>query len=75
MFELRIYNNVGKEEVLGTNSAIWVGNGGKSMVFASFDDTQVKTMEFSTYGKPGAVEDQYPVTQKIRYPKVKTEIY
>ena len=40
------------------------------MVYASFDDRQVDTMEYSMYGVPGSTQFQYPVTNQIRYPKV-----
>jgi dipeptidyl-peptidase-4 len=61
------------EEVLSQDNAIWIANSGARMVFASFDDRQVDHMEFSVYGEPGSVQDQYPVTNAIRYPKVRSD--
>nr|CAH0105676.1 unnamed protein product [Daphnia galeata] len=58
-----------EEEVLSQDNAIWIANSGARMVFASFDDRQVDHMEFSVYGEPGSVKDQYPTTNAIRYPK------
>ncbi len=58
------------EEVLGTDNAIWIANDGEKMVYATFDDRQVDHMQFSLYGTPGKLENQYPVTADIRYPKV-----
>ena len=61
------------EEVLSQDNAIWIANSGARMVFASFDDRQVDHMEFSVYGEPGSVKDQYPTTNAIRYPKVRSD--
>jgi len=58
-----------EEEVLSSNNAIWLSKSGQRMVYASFDDRQVDTMEYSMYGVPGSTQFQYPVTNQIRYPK------
>lgn len=59
------------EEVLSQDNAIWIAKNGARMVFASFDDRQVEHMEFSVYGESGSTLYQYPVTNAIRYPKVR----
>jgi len=58
------------EEVLSSNNAIWLSKSGQRMAYASFDDRQVDTMEYSIYGVPGSTQFQYPITNQIRYPKV-----
>ncbi|XP_067001465.2 venom dipeptidyl peptidase 4 isoform X2 [Anabrus simplex] len=66
-----IYNGVPdwvyEEEVLGTGSAMWFSPDGKSLAYAKFDDTLVRTVSYMHYGRPG--EDQYADVVTIRYPK------
>lgn len=59
------------EEALVSSSAIWHSPDGRYLAFASFDDTRVKDIEYSYYGAPGSLEEQYPITVKIKYPKVR----
>lgn len=59
------------EEVLSQDNAIWLSHTGKRMVFGSFDDRQVDRMDFTVYGEPSSTQYQYPITNSIRYPKVK----
>lgn len=62
------YLNLRIEEILGTNSAIWMSNDGHMMVFASFNDTLVEELRFPWYGSPS--EDRlYPDIRSLRYPK------
>jgi len=58
-----------EEEVLGSGSALWFSPDGTSLVFATFDDTDVKTASYFHYGQPGSLESQYSDTINIRYPK------
>ena len=58
------------EEVLGSGSALWFSPDGTSLVFSTFDDTDVKTASYFHYGQPGSLESQYSDTVNIRYPKV-----
>ncbi len=56
--------------MLGTNNAIWISPSGSRMVFATFNDTEVDTLDYPMYGASGNKENQYPDTISIRYPKV-----
>lgn len=58
-----------EEEMLGTNNAIWISPSGSRMVFATFNDTEVDTLDYPMYGASGNKENQYPDTISIRYPK------
>ncbi|XP_072379446.1 inactive dipeptidyl peptidase 10 isoform X2 [Diabrotica undecimpunctata] len=57
-----------EEEILGTNSAIWMSRDGMLMVFASFNDSLVEELRFPWYGsiKDGRL---YPDIRSLRYPK------
>ncbi|XP_011501631.1 PREDICTED: venom dipeptidyl peptidase 4 [Ceratosolen solmsi marchali] len=71
-----IYNGVPdwvyEEEVLASDTAMWISPTGEYLVFATFNDTQVLESIILRYGKPGDLSDQYPVEEKFRYPKVGT---
>ncbi|CAL4074947.1 unnamed protein product, partial [Meganyctiphanes norvegica] len=58
-----------EEEILGSNSAIWFAPDSKRLVFATFNDSSVDTMNFPLYGRPGDLASQYPIQQSIKYPK------
>jgi len=58
-----------EEEVLGEDNAMWFSSGRDKMVFASFDDRPVDTIQYSQYGEPSDMKYQYPTTISIRYPK------
>ena len=66
-------NYLHAEEVLSTNNAIWIAGDGAHMAFASFDDTLVENFDYPMYGQPSALQDQYPKTIPIRYPKVRSQ--
>ncbi|XP_066142591.1 inactive dipeptidyl peptidase 10 [Euwallacea fornicatus] len=57
-----------EEEILGTNSAIWMSSDGMLMVFATFNDTLVEELRFPWYGN---VDEGrlYPDIRSLRYPK------
>ncbi|KAG5894537.1 hypothetical protein JTB14_026825 [Gonioctena quinquepunctata] len=57
-----------EEEILGTNSAIWMSRDGMLVVFASFNDSLVEEMKFPWYG---SISDGrlYPDIRSLRYPK------
>ncbi|XP_050307457.1 venom dipeptidyl peptidase 4 [Anthonomus grandis grandis] len=71
-----IYNGVPdwvyEEEVMGSGSAIWFSPDGKKLVYAKFNDTKVEEFNYFLYGTPGSLDDQYPTTASIKYPKVGT---
>lgn len=60
------------EEILGTNSAIWMSRDGMLMVFATFNDSLVEELRFPWYGsiKDGRL---YPDIRSLRYPKPGTK--
>lgn len=41
------------EEILGSNSALWMSSDGLLMVFATFNDTLVEELRFPWYGSIG----------------------
>ncbi|XP_043471588.1 venom dipeptidyl peptidase 4 isoform X2 [Leptopilina heterotoma] len=68
-----IYNGVPdwvyEEDVLKTDCALKVSSDGKYLLFATFNDTEVKDAVYSIYGKPGELNSQYPSIMKLKYPK------
>lgn len=58
------------EEILKTDCALKVSSDGKYLLFATFNDTEVKDAVYSIYGKPGELNSQYPSIMKLKYPKV-----
>ncbi|KAH1024091.1 venom dipeptidyl peptidase 4 isoform X2 [Dendroctonus ponderosae] len=69
-----IYNGVPdwvyEEEVFGTGSALWFSPDGKKLAYAQFNDTNVAGFSYFIYGTAGSMDDQYPTTRTIKYPKV-----
>ncbi|XP_014479089.1 PREDICTED: venom dipeptidyl peptidase 4 isoform X2 [Dinoponera quadriceps] len=61
-----------EEEVYASSTAMWHSPHGRYLAFATFNDTQVRDMEYSHYGVPGSLRDQYPTQVKLKYPKVGT---
>lgn len=56
------------EEILGSNSALWLSRDGLLLVFASFNDSLVEELRFPWYGS--ANEGRlYPDIRSLRYPK------
>lgn len=51
--------------MFSSNQGLWWSPGGKNLAYAEFNDTGVRTIEYSWYG-----ENQYPSTVSIPYPKV-----
>ncbi|KAK2581827.1 hypothetical protein KPH14_002294 [Odynerus spinipes] len=68
-----VYNGVPdwvyEEEVLHGASAVWFSPDGNRLVYATFDDRNVKEMSYFHYGEPGSLADQYPTEMKLKYPK------
>lgn len=58
-----------EEEVLASGSALWFSPDGNYVAFAQFNDTLVREYSYLLYGSPGNLDDQYPKTISIRYPK------
>ncbi|XP_020277836.1 venom dipeptidyl peptidase 4 isoform X2 [Pseudomyrmex gracilis] len=71
-----IYNGIPdwvyEEEVLSSATAMWYSPDGRHLAFATFNDTVVKDITYFHYGEPGSLNDQYPTSVKIKYPKVGT---
>ncbi|XP_065332431.1 venom dipeptidyl peptidase 4-like isoform X1 [Cloeon dipterum] len=58
-----------EEEVIGDNTAMWFSPDGSKLAYITFDDSNVKIMNFPYYGQPDELFFQYPIDIKIRYPK------
>nr|KAH0807424.1 hypothetical protein GEV33_015367 [Tenebrio molitor] len=57
-----------EEEILGSNSALWMSSDGLLLIFASFNDSLVEELRFPWYGS--ANEGRlYPDIRSLRYPK------
>lgn len=56
------------EEILGTNSALWMSGDGHILVFATFNDSLVEELRFPWYGSPNEGR-LYPDIRSLRYPK------
>ncbi|XP_040078194.1 inactive dipeptidyl peptidase 10 isoform X3 [Ixodes scapularis] len=52
-----------EEEVLASSSALWWSPRGRSLCYATFNDSGVKTISLPVY------RGQYPETHELRYPK------
>ncbi|KAG5683000.1 hypothetical protein PVAND_012312 [Polypedilum vanderplanki] len=70
-----IYNGVPdwlyEEEILNSNTAIWMSNDGHLMLYGVFNDTNVMEQKFPWYGSTadnGNV-NLYPEIRSLRYPK------
>ncbi|XP_032666841.1 venom dipeptidyl peptidase 4-like isoform X2 [Odontomachus brunneus] len=61
-----------EEEVFASPTAIWYSPDGRYLAFATFNDTRVMDMEYSHYGTPGSLRNQYPIQVKLKYPKAGT---
>ncbi|CAG0895799.1 unnamed protein product [Darwinula stevensoni] len=61
-----------EEEVFGDSSAVWWSGDSSKFAYLSFDDRRVPVMEYAVY-RPYSVDNQYPTTVKLHYPKVGTE--
>ncbi len=55
------------EEILHSNVAHWWSPDSRHVVYATFDDSQVPTYKFPTYGPGEAI---YGYIDEIAYPKV-----
>ena len=63
------------EEILTSNKALWFSPGGGSVVYATFDDTDVGEISFSEFGGDDSEHDPppYPKVHTLRYPKAGTD--
>ncbi|XP_025425520.1 venom dipeptidyl peptidase 4-like isoform X2 [Sipha flava] len=59
-----------EEEIFSSNSAMWFSKQGSYIAYASFNDTQVPTMQIPLYGVPGNLKYQYTKIVGVHYPKV-----
>ncbi|XP_034241938.1 venom dipeptidyl peptidase 4 [Thrips palmi] len=57
-----------EEEILRGRTAMWMSEGGHSVLFATFNDTLVEEMKIPWYGTLDE-ERQYPDIRSLRYPK------
>ena len=55
------------EEMLATDSALWWAPNGTHILYASFNDSQVRDYQFPKYGPE---ENVYTEIESIAYPKV-----
>lgn len=60
-----------EEEVFEDNKAMWWGPDGNTLVFGSFNDTEVGNVLLKAYGDWKDIE-QYPIIEEVPYPKVNT---
>lgn len=71
-----IYNGIPdwlyEEEILSSNTALWMSNDGHLMVHASFNDTFVLEQNFAWFGTVNSATGNtnlYPEIRSLRYPK------
>uniref|UniRef100_A0AAR5PBW8 Venom dipeptidyl peptidase 4 n=2 Tax=Dendroctonus ponderosae TaxID=77166 RepID=A0AAR5PBW8_DENPD len=57
-----------EEEILRSNSALWMSSDGLLVAFATFNDTLVEELRFPWYGSIGE-GSLYPDIRSLRYPK------
>lgn len=57
------------EEILGSNTAIWMSNDGHLMLYGVFNDTNVMEQRFPWYGLPSESENMnlYPEIRSLRF--------
>ena len=60
------------EEILSSDHAVWWSPDSRHLAYLSFNDTEVQTFAFDTYGYDANPAKQYSNSTKIRYPKVRT---
>ena len=59
------------EDILKRDSAIWISPDGKKIVYATFNDSEVQSIQWKIYGDGrGASVNPYPKEAFMRYPKV-----
>ena len=56
------------------SEAVWFSPDSRSIVYATFNDSEVGEIKFVDYGKVGDNYSVYPKTNAIRYPKVNPSI-
>ena len=68
-----VYNGVPDwlygEKILESNRALWFSPGGSRLVYASFDDTKVASIDYPVYGMYDDPSNIYPETASVKYPK------
>ena len=61
------------EDILKSDNAIWISPDGKKIVYATFNDSQVQSVQWKLYGDGrDANVNPYPTEAFMRYPKVCT---
>lgn len=56
------------EEILSSNTALWMSNDGHLVLYASFNDSQVEEQHFPWFGVAQGAS-LYPEMRSLRYPK------
>lgn len=64
-----------KEEIFSSNSAMWFSKRGSKIAYASFNDSQIPTMQIPVYGIPGDLKYQYTKIVGVHYPKVRINVF
>uniref|UniRef100_A0A336M1A4 Venom dipeptidyl peptidase 4 n=2 Tax=Culicoides sonorensis TaxID=179676 RepID=A0A336M1A4_CULSO len=68
-----VYNGVPdwlyEEEILHTNTALWLSNDGHLMLYAVFNDSNVQEQKYTWYGTNDGNMKLYPEIKSLRYPK------
>lgn len=68
-----VYNGVPDwlygEKILESNRALWFSPGGSRLVYGSFDDTKVASIDYPVYGMYDDPSNIYPETASVKYPK------
>ena len=59
------------EDILKSDNAIWISPDGQKIVYATFNDSQVQSVQWKIYGDGrDASVNPYPTEAFMRYPKV-----
>ncbi|XP_072156634.1 inactive dipeptidyl peptidase 10 isoform X2 [Bemisia tabaci] len=61
-----------EEEILGTNTALWMSSDGNLLLYACFNDSLVGEVKFPWYGTSDDSQQYYPEIRSLRYPKAGT---
>ena len=67
-----------EEENIKSDNTIYWSPDGSTILFASYDLTNVELLEYNTYGGPykkvEKMNDRYPITRQIKYAKVTSKM-
>jgi hypothetical protein len=54
------------EEILKSNTALWLSNDGHLMLYGTFNDSQVEQQNFAWYGSSAGDAHLYPEIRSLR---------